>query len=222
MKVLGAVLVVFLLTASLTPSAAQEQRLVLDEDVWVTFYDLPSRRFRNIRDAYLRRDFASVSRDINVASSYLAVETERARPELQGALGEVTRRLQEIGDGLPDSFVSIEQLDNVFGRAHWLLSQHFFVLSMQSRDAAEHRTAGLYLAATAHHMERSVLWSEARINRDILRSLEGIREMAGRLQESRRPERVYRDEPLRLAARTLRSIGNHLDRRLRIEPVMPK
>lgn len=216
----AASLMIFLIS---TTAAPQDQpALVLDEDVWVTFYDLPSRRFRNIRDAFVRRDVRSVSRDIEASVSYLRVEAERARQALRSPLAEVTTQLERIRDGLPDTFVSIEQLDSVFGRTHWLLSQHFFVMALDARQSEEHRTAGKYLTATAHHMERAVLWSEARINRDILDSLESIREMAGRLQESRRPQRVYRNEPLRLTADTIRAIGKHLDRRVRIETLMPE
>ena len=33
----------------------------VDENLWVTFYDLPSRRFRDVRAAFVRRDFKAVS-----------------------------------------------------------------------------------------------------------------------------------------------------------------
>lgn len=220
MKIKLALLLALLLPLSVV--AQDEPTLVLDEDVWVTFYDLPSRRFRNIRDAFLRRDPISASRDIEASASYLRVESTRARQQLQNPLTEVVSQLERIREQLPETFVSIEQLDSLFGRAHWLLSQHFFVMALDAREAEEHRTAGRYLTATAHHMERAVLWSEARISRDILNSLESIREMAGRLQDSRRPRRVYRDEPLRLTARTIRAIGEHIDRRVRIDSLMPE
>lgn len=52
-------------------SAAQEskQRLVtMDEDVCITFYDLPSRRFHDIRNAFVNLQFPAVARDMSVTA----------------------------------------------------------------------------------------------------------------------------------------------------------
>ena len=210
------------LTLAILPAKADDsvegQRLfAIDENVWVTFYDLPSRRFRSIRDAFIRRDFAAVTRQLEPTIGFLLIEVERATPAVQGALTEVVQKLQAIRDGIDDPSVTVGDLDSAFARAHWLLAQHYLVMAMKSRDDRLHESAGRYLWATAHHLERCVLWSGFRIDKDVLNSLESIREMSLRLQESSRPERVYRDKPIVLTGRTLVAIGEHLDRKVWIE-----
>lgn len=198
-----------------------DQRLVvLDEDVWVTFYDLPSRRFRSIRDAFVRRDFQSVSRDLDITIGFLSVEANRAAPELKPAISEVVKQLQDVRGRLSDTSLSVGQLDAIFARAHWLLSQQYLLLAMQARDLMLYRNAGRYLYATAHHLERAVLWSNARISRDVVNSLDSIRDMASKLQNSDSPERVFKDRPVRLTTKTLIEIGEQIDRRVRIENLM--
>jgi hypothetical protein len=200
---------------------AERPALVLDESAWVTFYDLPSRRFRNIRDGFLRRDFATVSRDIEATVGFLTVEAGRAVPELAGVFAENIDRLERVRTNLADSGVTIADLDNIFAQSHWVLSQHYLVEAIQSRDEGRHRMAGRNLIATAHHLERAVIWSGSRITGDVLESLESIREMASRLAEGGDTAEVYRDRPLRLAARTLASVGEKIDRRLRIDVALP-
>lgn len=211
----------FLALIALPASAADsgdEQRLfTVDENVWVTFYDLPSRRFRSIRDAFIRRNFDTVTRELEPTIGFLLIEAERATPAVHDALIEVVQKLQSIRDRIDDPSVTVGDLDSAFARAHWLLSQHYLVMAMKSRDNGLHESAGRYLWATAHHLERCVLWSDFRINKDVLDSLESIREMSLRLQESSRPERVYRDKPIVLTGRTLVAIGEYLDRKVWIE-----
>jgi hypothetical protein len=212
---------VFLALIAFPANAADsgdEQRLfTVDENVWVTFYDLPSRRFRSIRDAFIRRNFDTVTRELEPTIGFLLIEAERATPAVHDALIEVVQKLQSIHDGIDDTSVTVGDLDSAFARAHWLLAQHYLVMAMKSRDNRLHESAGRYLWATAHHLERCVLWSGFRIDKDVLDSLESIREMSLRLQESSRPERVYRDKPIVLTGRTLVAIGEHLDRKVWIE-----
>ena len=111
-------------------------------------------------------------------------------------------------------------LDAEFARAHWLLSQHYLILALQSQYDQRYRTAGDYLWATAHHLERTVLWSDARVDGEVLSSLKSIRNMAGRLRNSKRPERAYRERPIKRAAVTLIAIGQRLDRKVWIEDVL--
>jgi hypothetical protein len=200
------------------PASGDDQPLfTIDENVWVTFYDLPSRRFRSIRDAFIRRDFESVARELEPTIGFLLVEADRATPAVHDALIEVIKKLESIQGRVDDPSVTVGYLDSAFARAHWLLSQHYLVMSIKSRDDRQHESAGRYLWATAHHLERAVLWSDARINRDVLDSLESIREMSLRLQDSSQPERVYQDKPMVLTARTLVAIGKHLDRKVWID-----
>lgn len=65
------VLAVFLLllNAAAGKEAGRASTLVLDEDTWVTFYDLPSRRFRSIRSALLTQQPDVAARDLSVSTS---------------------------------------------------------------------------------------------------------------------------------------------------------
>ncbi|MDX1482513.1 MAG: hypothetical protein R3315_12595 [Woeseiaceae bacterium] len=204
-----------------TTAPADDVRLLtLDEEVWVAFYDLPSRRFRSIRDNFVQGEFEAAARDLDASLSFLRVEAERAPAELKPALEEVIDRLEELGAAIESPRVTVADLDAVFARTHWLLTQQYFVLALRSRDEQRHRNAGHYLWATAHHLERSVLWSNARIDRRTVSALESLRDMAARLRDERNPQSVYRERPIRLAARTIVQVGEHLDRNLRIRKLI--
>ena len=176
---------------------------------------------RSIRDQFVRRNFEGAGRDMDVAIGFLRVERDRAIPALQSPLDAVIEQLGQFRASLEEPTVTVTQLDGTFGRAHWLLAQHYLVLALQARDQARHVNAGHYLWATAHHLERSVLWSGARIDKRVVRALDSIRVMAGKLQAGERPSRVYRDRPIVLTARTLLDIGEHLDRQVRIKDELP-
>ncbi len=219
------VIPVFLLltlsTAALASETNGEQPLfTMDDNVWAAFYDVPSRRFRAIRDAFIRRDFAVASSDLATALAFLQIEADRAVPELQAPLSEVIEQLQSIRSRMDQPAVSVRDLDARFARAHWLLAQHYLALAQQSRDAGRHKSAGRYLWATAHHLERAVLWSDARIDDAVVTALESTRDLAVKLQNSPAPERVYRQRPIRLAARTLGRVGEHLDRKVWIAEIV--
>ena len=48
------------------PAQGQERSLVaVDENLWVTFYDVPSHRFRSIRDQFVPR-YAAISSPVQV------------------------------------------------------------------------------------------------------------------------------------------------------------
>jgi hypothetical protein len=202
--------------------APERSPLVLDDSVWVTFYDLPSRRFRSIRDAFVRRDFDAVQRDLETTLGFIRIEAERAVDELAPAFADNIGRLERLRTNLEGPDVTISHLDAAFAQSHWVLAQHYLVQAIESRDGGHHRNAGRYLVASAHHLERAVLWSNARITGDVVESLEDIRDMASRLAQGENPDRVYRDRPLRLAGRTMREIGEHIDRQVRIEPLLPE
>lgn len=196
-------------------AAAQERNLLtLDENVWATFYDLPSRRFRSIRDAFVRRDFAAAESDLQIAINFTSIEAARALETLQPPMSEAVAALENIRDNIRNTSISSSDLDSAFARVHWLLAQHYLMLAIDSRDTGQHKNAGRYLWATAHHLERAVLWSDARIDRSVLDALESSRQMGSALQTSDRPERVYRDRPMAATGKTLIKIGEHLNRRV--------
>lgn len=202
------------------PAAAEKQRVfTLDEDVWVLFYDIPSRRFRRTRDAFVRRDWDSVSRDLAVSAGFVRAEAERSSGVLVVPLNAVADRMDEIAGTIRSSQISGSDLDALFARAHWLLAQHYLEQSVASRDALDSRNAGAYLWATVHHMERTVLWSNARLTRRQLKSLETLRDLAGRLRDAADPAPIYKERPIVLARKTLFELGQHLDRKIWIEPL---
>jgi hypothetical protein len=214
-------LLFLLVTVPARPSDAVDEPplFTLDDRLWVMFYDLPSRRFREIRDAFIRRDFDVVRQDLTTSEAFLRAEIGRADPVLVPAMTEVADRLHAIADNLGDRDTTVTDLDPVFARAHWLLAQHYLTLATTARDTGRHKMAGQYLWATAHHLERTVLWSDARISRKLVNALDGMREMAGELRTSERPERVYKDKPIDNARRTLFELGEFLDRKVWISPV---
>lgn len=190
------------------------QDITLDEDVWVLFYDLPSRRFRNIRDAFVRRNWPLARRDLEASSGFFRAELARTDAALVNPMKEVIVRLETIAENIESPKVSGSDLDAAFARAHWLLAQHYLVMSETARNAADPRNTGNYLWATAHHLERSVLWSDARLTQRQLASLDTLRAMAGRLKDTNDPDSVYKSKPIANARKTLREIGEHLDRRV--------
>ena len=196
--------------------AAQEESktFALDEDVWVLFYDLPSRRFRRIRDAFVRRDWASASVDLTVSAGFIRAEVARANATLAGPLSETANRLEDIAENIGTSQLSGSDLDAEFARAHWLLAQHFLELSVLARDAGESRICGSYLWATTHHMERTVLWSDLRMTARQVNVLDKLRDLADRLRDAEDPARVYKERPIALARRTMLELGIMLDRKV--------
>jgi len=210
-----------LLAVSVRTTYAQDERplFTLDDQVWVLFYDLPSRRFRAIRDAFIAGRMDEARRDLEVSEAFLRVEISRAIPALVPPMTEVADGLQSLAQQIKAPETTVRDLDPVFARAHWLLAQHYLTLATDARDSGRHKSAGNYLWATAHHMERAVLWSDARIDDKLLDSLEGMRAMADQLRNSDQPERVYKDRPIDNARRTLFELGKYLDRKVWIRPV---
>jgi len=210
-----------LLTVSVRPTHAQDERPLFtpDEQVWVLFYDLPSRRFRAIRDAFIAGRMDDARRDLEASEAFLRIEISRTIPSLVPPMTEVADRLQTLARQIDTPETTVRDLDSVFARGHWLLAQHYLTLATDARDSARHKSAGNYLWATAHHMERAVLWSDARIDSKLVDSLEGMRTMADRLRNSDQSERVYKDRPIDNARRTLFQLGTYLDRKVWVQPV---
>ena len=215
MNVLLVLGLVMLMTAAQHGTAAEERPLFeLDGDTFVTFYDLPSRRFHRIRQAFVSRDFDTARHDIQVSAEYLGIEAQRAQPGIGAAMLSVQSRFREMGDNLDSEDVVAQNFDALFGRAHWLLAQHFLHLAIASRDAERYSASGQYLLACAHHMERAALWSNARISPELVRSLDRLRGLADQLQDSPSKRWIEENRPLRSAVRTLSALGEHIDRQV--------
>ena len=77
------------------------------------------------------------------------------------------------------------------------------------------------LPSRRFHLERAVIWSDSRTSDEVLGSLGSVREMASRLADGGNPFEIYQNRPFTLATRTLASVGEQIDRRMRIEPALP-
>lgn len=206
-----------ILTAGVSFAAQHESQrsaVVLDENVWVAFYDLPSRRFRDIRSALMNGNFESAARDLTLAASYVSIEADRSSDALGPPLSEVADQLRHLA-AQPES-IALGEFNGVFGRTHWLLAQHFIQGARDTRDARQNRATSLNLWAAAHHMERAILWSDVPISREVRKTLDQLRDVAGRLQQSNRIEAAYSERPVVRAEKLLRKIGKQIDRPVRL------
>jgi len=186
--------------------------VAVDENLWVTFYDVPSHRFRSIRDEFVRRDFDSASRNLTTSASHLMIESSRTSPALAERLTEVATQMMFISDNISDTKITTAELDKLFGRAHWLLAQHYLYHARNSRDTDNNKMAGRYLWATTHHLERAVLWSDSRISRNLVGTLDGLRDLAMRLQDPDDAAAARKDRPIKRAENLLVELGKQIDR----------
>jgi tetrahydrodipicolinate N-succinyltransferase len=72
--------------------------------------------------------------------------------------------------------------------------------------------AGRYLWATTHHLERAVLWSNARIDQKVVKALEGLRETAVRMQDDEKAAAARSEKPIRRAEGVLVRLGAEIER----------
>jgi hypothetical protein len=206
-------ILLFLAVASYADQHDRNQAaVVLDEDMWIAFYDLPSRRFRAIRTAIISQDHEAAARDLAAAANYISVEAERASAVFQAPLRDVVEQLRQMNEKIDD--VTLQELDLLFGRTHWLLAQHYLEFARRARDARANRNTSLYLWATTHHMERALLWNNVAVTRDVQATLEDLRDVAARLQNPNTSARAYREKPVVRAEQLLRKIGKDIDRRV--------
>ena len=207
---LGAALTALFVMPVASASQPDQPLFAEDDGIWVLFYDLSSRRFRSARDAFIRRDFEAARRDLLTSTGHLRLEAARADDELGGALARVADRIEDVASRLSEPGITVSDLDASFVRAHWLLAQQYVDWAERARDAEQHVDAGRYLWATAHHLERTVLWSDARVGKTLEDSLDGMRTMASELRSSKSPTRVYRRKPIVQARATLVDLGKRL------------
>ena len=211
-KLLGLLALLVLSNYTLADTNPKQPSVTMDENLWITFYDLPSRRFRAIRSDFVKREFDTAASNLVSSSVFLMVEADRATPALAERLDDVSNQLTWIAGHVEDTSVTLADLDVLFGRAHWLLAQHYLDMAKQSRDMQLYRNEGLYLWATTHHLERTVLWSNARIDRDLHNTLEGLRDLASDLQDTKLAAKAHQMKPLLRAEKTLRQLGAQIDR----------
>lgn len=207
-------LIVMLAAATQAISAHNEDQPVvtMQEGLWIAFYDVPSRRFRDIRNAFVKRQFDSVAADLDTSAIYLLIEADRSTPAIAERLSDVAEQMMWMSENIDDVSVTTADLDALFSRAHWLLAQQYLDMARRSRDSRQHRNAGRYLLATTHHLERAVLWSNSRINRDVHTTLEKLRDLADRLQDDGLAVDAYDDKPLVRAEKLLRKLAKIIDR----------
>lgn len=209
------IIVILALALSVPLALADEQEarqavVVLDEDLWVTFYDLPSRRFRAIRTAIINGDNETAAKDLELTANYLLIEAERSTESLAGPLKSSVDKLRALGESIDN--VTLSDLDALYGRAHWLLAQHYLHRAKVARDARQNRNTGLYLLAATHHMERAILWSNSKVDRDVRVTLEKLRDLAAQLQQNQSFEKAYREKPVVRAEKLLVKIGKQINR----------
>ncbi len=132
--------IILLATASVVSAdTGSREQVTLDNDVWVLFYDLPSRRFRNIRDAFVRRNWVLARRDLEASAGFLRTELGRADAALTNPMKEIIVRLEWIAENIESAEVSGSDLDAAFARAHWALAQHYLVMSESARSSGTWR-----------------------------------------------------------------------------------
>ena len=197
---------------ALAANETDQPLVIMDEGLWLTFYDIPSRRFHDIRNAFVRREFDIAATNLVTSASYIKVEANRALPALAERLEDVSSRMMWIAEYIDDTNITLVDLDSLFGRAHWLLAQHYIDMAKRSRDGQQYRNEGLYLWATTHHMERAVLWSNSRIDRELHKGLEGLRDLAKRLQDEKLAAKANQEKPVVQAEKVLRKLGAQIDR----------
>lgn len=206
------VAVLVMVTSAVLADQSDRAFVSVDENLWVAFYDVPSRRFRDIRNAFVKQEFAMAASDLGTSASHLRIEAERASPELADRLNDVADRMMRLAGDIEQPSVTVGDLDGLFGRAHWLLAQHYLDMARQARDRQKYRIEGRYLWATTHHLERAVLWSNARVDKKVLETLERLRDLAARLQDEKQALKAHREKPLVQADNTLRELGELIER----------
>ncbi len=206
-------IVVFMFAAGAQRAAAQDAPTVtVDETVWLTFYDVPSRRFLEARRAIFRGDLDAARADLIISAGHLQVEAGRTTPDVGEGLMAVSERLLWLADNIEDERATPHEFEKQFGRAHWLLAQHYLFEARTSRNRGDNRLAGRYLWATTHHMERAVIWSNARIDRRLRRTLDDLRKLSTMLQDSQQAPSARRQRPIVKAENVLRELGETINR----------
>lgn len=204
--------VFFVAPVSQRADAQEAPTVTVDETVWLTFYDVPSRRFLESRRALFRGDLDAARADLIISAGHLQVEAGRTTPAVGEGLMAVSERLLWLADNIEDARATPQEFDTQFGRAHWLLAQHYLFEARLSRNRGNNALAGRYLWATTHHMERAVIWSNARIDRRLRKTLDDLRNLSTMLQDSQKAPSARRQRPIVKAEKILRELGETINR----------
>ena len=106
------VVAVLIATTSAFPAHSTDQPVVtMQENLWIAFYDVPSRRFRDIRNAFVKRQFDRAATDLSTSADYLIIEKDRAVPAIAERLSEVADRMTWISENLDDVSITTTDLD---------------------------------------------------------------------------------------------------------------
>ncbi len=220
MKLFSIVVVLASLATPATAAAPAPANgtLVIDEHVWVVFYDVPSRRFRTARDAFLRREFDVAARELIVSARHVGIAAQLAADVgLGNALAGSAEALERLAGRLSDDAVTLRTLDELFAQTHWRLTQLYLALARAARERREDRLTGQYLLASAHHMERAVLWSNRRVEARDASAVDAVRDAARRLAAGE-PWANYRSaRPIKQLEEVLERTGQQINRPLLIE-----
>lgn len=212
MKLVSGLAIFLIAAGAMAQSTSPRNFVQISEDEWVVFYDIASRRFREVRSNFVRREFDRAAADLQTSATFLDIEADRAQPAIAERLAEVSSRLRWMAENIDDPDVTGTELDSQFARAHWLLAQHYLSEARKARDARQLKSAGLSLFATTHHIERAVLWSNSRIDRRLQTTLESLRDLAVSLQDQDEARKAIGEKPIARAESLLREIGTVIDR----------
>lgn len=212
MRLLSVLAILLIASGAVAQSSPPRNFVQISEDEWVVFYDVASRRFREVRANFIRQDFERAAADLRSSAIFLDIEADRAQPAIAERLAEVSSKLQSIADNIDSPDVTGADLDTQFARAHWLLAQHYLAEARKARDGRQLKSAGLLLFATTHHIERAVLWSNTRIDRRLQATLDSLRELAIRLQDHDEAGKAIGEKPIAKAEALLGEIGAVIDR----------
>jgi hypothetical protein len=190
---------------------ADRPALVLDGDTFITFYDLPSRRFRAMRRAFGEGDEALYQRDLTVSIEYLTAEMQRMDPRLVAPMQEVIDGLAALKVG---SGSTVRELDGLFSRAHWLLAQHFLLIAQTRLSDNNTAVLSVYLTATAHHLERAALWSGAQDTPGLAQTLDELRASAAGLRK--KPDRNRYQQLITRTVSVLKDLSKVINRPVRV------
>ncbi len=199
-------------SASASTSESKSTRFVMDGDTFIVFYDLPSRRFRALQQAFINQNTEQFDRDLEVTIQYLAAEKSRMDPRLQAPIDQTIESLRAFPS---TSDLSLSDMQQHFARVHWLLAQHFLQIAHRQTQSTETAETWLYYTATAHHLERAVLWASLEIDKTLTANLDSLRAVTSATMHKRNKDK--RQRTLQRTAQTLKKLSTELELPLRVK-----
>ena len=102
----------------------------------------------------------------------------------------------------------------MFGRAHWLLAQHFLLIAQSRLRDNDTAVLSVYLTATAHHLERAALWSGAQDTPGLAQTLDELRASAADLRKN--PDRNRYQRLITRTVNVLKDLAKVINRPVRV------